>query len=87
MSVTFQGPEYVKTVISGATKGGFPILRIAAWNEKDLAHGKNPGDYFFQEWNGATHTINDGPNGFGLLDSAVQQAEAAGIHLIVCLTK
>ena len=63
------------------------MIRIAAWNEKDPAHGLDPGATFFQEWTNGKPTINDGPNGLQLLDQAVKAAEDANLKLILCLTK
>lgn len=67
--------------------GADSVFRIAAWNEKDLAHGIDPGATFFQEWTNGRPTINDGPNGLQLLDQDVKAAEAGNIKLIMGLTK
>ena len=62
------------------------FIRVAAWHMKDLAHGLQPGDNYFEEWDNGQSTINYGLNGLQLLDSAVQKAEDQGIKYIVCLT-
>lgn len=53
---------------------------------KDLSHYLQPGDNYFEEWNGNQSTINYGPTGLQVLDSAVQKAEGQGIKYIMCLT-
>ena len=63
------------------------MLRVAAWNEKDLAHGKDPGSHWFQQWDNGKPTINEGENGLQLLDHAVKQAEEAGVKFVMCLIK
>lgn len=45
------------------------------------------GEVWYQLWENGQPSINTGANGLALLDSAVQQAEAAGIQLIMCLVK
>ena len=53
---------------------------------KDLSHGLQPGNNYFEEWDGGQSAINYGATGLQLLDSAVQQAEEHGIKYIMCLT-
>ena len=53
---------------------------------KDLSHGLQPGNNYFEEWDGGKSTINYGATGLLLLDTAVQQAEEQGIKYIMCLT-
>ena len=45
------------------------------------------GEVWYQMWENGLPNLNTGANGLALLDSAVQQAEAAGIQFIVCLVK
>ena len=45
------------------------------------------GEVWYQMWENGQPNLNTGANGLALLDSAVQQAEAAGIQFIVCLVK
>lgn len=45
------------------------------------------GEVYYQLWENGQPSPNTGANGLALLDSAVQQAEAAGIQLIICLIK
>lgn len=45
------------------------------------------GEVWFQEWQNGQPIVNTGANGLTLMDQAVQQAEAAGIKLVMCLTK
>ncbi|KAL9074998.1 MAG: hypothetical protein Q9161_001929 [Pseudevernia consocians] len=43
------------------------------------------GEVYYQLWENGQPSLNTGANGLALLDSAVQQAEAAGIQFIMCL--
>lgn len=45
------------------------------------------GEVYYQLWENGQPSLNTGANGLALLDSAVQQADAAGIQLIMCLVK
>lgn len=45
------------------------------------------GEVWYQLWENGQPGLNTGANGLALLDSAVQQAEAAGIQFIMCLVK
>ena len=45
------------------------------------------GEVWYQMWENGQPSLNTGANGLALLDSAVQQAEAAGIQLIMGLVK
>ena len=45
------------------------------------------GEVWYQLWENGQPSLNTGANGLALLDSAVQQAEAAGIQFIMCLVK
>lgn len=45
------------------------------------------GEVWYQMWDNGKPSLNTGANGLALLDSAVQQAEAAGIQFIMCLVK
>ena len=45
------------------------------------------GEVWYQLWENGQPNLNTGANGLALLDSAVQQAEAAGIQFIMCLVK
>ena len=47
----------------------------------------NDGEVWYQMWENGQPSLNTGSNGLALLDSAVQQAEAAGIQFIMCLVK
>ena len=71
---------FTRTTLTG------PFIRIAAWNMKDVAHSLQPGGTYFEEWVDGHSTINYGPTGLQLLDSAVQKAEDQGIKYIMCLT-
>ena len=45
------------------------------------------GEVWYQLWENGQPILNTGANGLALLDSAVQQAEAAGIQFIMSLVK
>ena len=53
---------------------------------RDMNHGLNPGNVYYEDWNGGSSTINTGATGLQLLDSAVKQAEDQGVRYILCLT-
>lgn len=45
------------------------------------------GEVWYQLWENGQPSLNIGTNGLALLDSAVREAEAAGIQFIMCLVK
>ncbi len=53
---------------------------------RDLTNSLQNGPNYFEKWDAGNSTINYGPNGLQLLDSAVRQAEDRGIKFIMCLT-
>ncbi|CAD6572759.1 MAG: hypothetical protein ASARMPREDX12_005433 [Alectoria sarmentosa] len=84
----------------GATDQGFipdaikaaQDIGVAAWIMKDpsnnlLGSWGSDGEVWYQLWENGQPNLNTGANGLALLDSAVQQAEAAGIQFIMCLVK
>ena len=79
-------PAYRSQIPTNATS------RVAAWIMKDpsnnlLGAWGDDGEVYYQQWENGQPSTNTGANGLLLLDSAVQQAEAGGIQLIVCLIK
>ncbi|KAG8527932.1 uncharacterized protein KY384_006848 [Bacidia gigantensis] len=84
--IGMQTNDFADQVLQAAKSKRIAVLRVAAWNEKDVTHGKDPGGNWFQEWTNGKPIINDGPNGLQVLDHTVQQAEAAGIKFIMMLT-
>lgn len=74
------------------TRPKLTCFRVGAWIMKDpsnnlLGSWGSDGEVWYQLWENGQPSLNTGANGLALLDSAVQQAEAAGIQLIMCLVK
>ena len=67
-------------------------IRIAEWIKKNplkilLGARGSDGEVYYELWENGHSSPNTGATGLALLDGAVQQAEVAGIQLIVCLIK
>ncbi|KAF6235215.1 hypothetical protein HO173_006409 [Letharia columbiana] len=88
LGATDQG--FIPDAIRAAQNIGYTVIRVGAWIMKDpsnnlLGSWGSDGEVWYQLWENGQPSINTGANGLALLDSAVQQAEAAGIQLIMCL--
>ena len=84
--IGFHDEQHIINTLENVRRAGLPVLRVAAWNMKDISQGLNPGSVYFEEWDVGQSTINTGETGLQLLDAAIKQAEDQGIKYIICLT-
>lgn len=88
IGATDQG--FISDAIKSAQGIGYTVIRVGAWIMKDpsnslLGSWGSDGEVWYQLWENGQPSLNIGTNGLALLDSAVREAEAAGIQFIMCL--